>query len=480
MNCNLNESSVALREKCPKREIFSIGSIPMRLAVEESPALIKDPAPDQKEQAVQALAPSISLPQISEGILDESEEAAKKILQIVESVQNWVSQALAQLEKFRRADRVIQEQPKMAKEIAENKATLEKLLYAEPMPAYRRAAWLAAFNFFLSQELKTPEEATGLIDQLTKKGFLEETANGPVAIGWKNYSISPKSCFGEQEIGQIAAQIQGMAVLAEKKCLADLQKRSDELLSQSEMSVLELADADETKKTGLCAMRVPARQRGDGVWMPGGTIMVEATLCSDKKIRIYPILAVGKPNFERAFKGVIDNNVFLLPKSLKWDNPPRLQESIREDQSKSLRLLWFLIKRGLDHAIDEENVRNKKNEYLAKTNVSSEQFFLEGKPGICLAQLEGTYKPEGKPKAIDNLFFLVERVVVDKNYSGIRVVETPKHISELFVNCKTAPLFEGKNFDKLPFPLRSILLSICKQVQKGARIAEAQAATSEE
>lgn len=444
---------------------FKFGELPMDLAVTKRPET-DEGADSRKEVSV----PTVTLPCLDEPFLEDSraQEVAAKIRREAEKIGAWVATAVPKIEQADSLPREIVEQIGRQKSIESAKETLSQLLFGETqLPAYRRAARLAYMLSLLSCD-KTMEEAKILINRLIREKLLFEARQGQIRFGFRlRLHVPDDSFFSEEEIFQVATGVNSLFQRAEAKGEAEQARKAKALWAKSEMSVLEMAEGD---RTGMCTMFIPPEIKEDRVF-PSGTLLVE---CRNENgiICIYPVDASGKPNFRSPIERIKELEVFLNALSLKGDRPPRLT-TFDQERTGKLQLFWYSIKRAIRHAAEEAERNKLKAQYAQKATLSMEEFLLEGKTGICLVSICGTWKPEGK-KEIHDLFFLIERITEGENV-GLRLLEVPDHVpTDFFISCQEKTFNDGKNgFVGIGQPLQNVLRAAFKQIRHSMQVKEA-------
>ena len=420
------------------------------------------------------LVPSPKLPDVSSTLLAD-ETVADKVREGAEKVRTWVKATLAALSQVARGSRELQEI--RAPAVAEAERKLNRFLKEEEMPAYRRAAWLGLFDFEFSQELKNREEVKGLLSRLVAEGRLVETTDGPIK-GYKDkadepepaYAFSDEAQFGDPEMWEVSSlyrQCRQRAWEATGKARTD---EARELMKQSELSVEEFLEG----KPGIFTIGIPPEPivnlTTDSIiaWRGGGTLQVK----SDGQ-KIFPLAATG--NIQASVQEAKELKVHLFRDSLSWETPPFIKE-LPIEMAKKIQLLWHLLQRGLRAAEETRQLQAVKDEMAILVTVTPSEFFLEDKPGICLAEYRGIWEElvpdEEKVNRRPNLFFSVERFSQEGEEGDqmfIRLVQVPDHLGDFFEAC-SGEYPEGEQFGGCPQPLRAVLRAIYGQTMKAAQL----------
>jgi len=416
-------------------------------------------------------------------------ELAKQVDAIrahAEKVGNWVGNFLAQ--KIALAEQGREAMEAQAEAMERGEEYLSHVLYKDKTPAFRRAAWLALLHFHLKQELTTRSQAWNLLRQLVSAGYLQEAKDGDIVLhcnGGGRYTFPEAACFGEPELTALQTAMDGL--------WEDTTARERQLLTEQTQVLFGEADPGLTfhdflgGKPGRYCFRVPAEEIVDkksgptGKWRCGGTILVEVK----EGKRAWPLKAIG--GIERGVQEVKSRKLFLFSNSLTRSLPP-VPEGLDQDSMKKLHLFWYLLKRGIRNLQEKEEAEQARAQ-IAETRerfgkmatVSPQEFFLERKPGICLAEYEGAWthpKNADQDEEIQDLFLLVERRAETDGIPTIRIVEVPKHLGGFFAKCEGQDWpEEDEKFSGVGQPLRAVLKAVWGQVYKTCNIRQTAAKT---
>jgi hypothetical protein len=378
-------------------------------------------------------------------------------------VGEWTAGALAFLDSVGTLGR--EERELAAVPITKAQEGLEHLLKTEPMRAYRRAAWLAYLKYMLSRQFRSPEEIRTLFRSLVREDYLQESPNGPLRMNGVSYTVSPEAAFDDPEVQEIASLTAGLTERVLQAERAARRQRADEITSQATLSIEDFLAG----KPGKLAIHVPPErfvQGENGVfWRGGGLLLVE----SDGETCL-PLEASGGPKFEGAIEEAINLGVFLLVSSLQHNRPPSPQR-LPDANRRKLQLLWHLLQRGIRAWEEEKKIRAVREELAAKATLTPAEFFLEGKPGVCLVGYDGIWHTPDE-ETIPHLFFLVERKVESDGEMIIRIIEAPDHLQGFFDPEPIGVEYpEEEQFKGIPYPLGAVLKAVYGQTQKATKIA---------
>jgi hypothetical protein len=420
------------------------------------------------------LIPTPVLPQLDTGVLEDVEAEAEKIRKAATSIKEWVLNTLGKLEMSKGLSREGKEL--VEKQLANARKSLQEVLF-NPVPAYRRAAWLGFFTFQFSRDLRTKEEVEEFLLGLVEKKYLEEVevTNGDLKAYNKAYKVSGNSSFESQEIEETRKMFIDLLNRVWQEVGQTREMERSKLLEESVLSVEQFLGG----KAGLFTLDIPAEEvkKPDGstaYWRGGGTMKVK----SDGK-RVFPCASVGyiRENVEEARKmRIYDAPLHILLNSLRESRPPFIR-GVPEGHGKKIQLIWHLLKRGLRHLEDQKQLQLSRQEMANKANVSPEEFFLEGKCGLCIIEhLEpwDVRSADGQIiHRVEGLFFLVSREEGEKEVKRIRIAEAPNHLKNFFASCisEEGYLEKGNKFEGIPYPLGAVLQATYGQVVKSAKIA---------
>lgn len=409
-----------------KREVFSLQDI----------GKIADLPPD--------------LPDVSNLDLEDLERKAQQLREESRKVANWTRNTLVFLEK---ASNLSREALDLAGDkIQKAEEALNRLLYNEPVSAHRRAAWKALFLFYLGKEIGSPEDAKNLFSVLISKKYLRESRSGNISVGNIFYSVPTEAAFGDPEIKSVSEAIRDLSVKVSLSQRAETITRIQEIVSEGDLS---LGDFLEGKK-GKIAFHVPAEKipNGEG-WRSGGFILIDSD--GDK---LWPLAAAGKKYFVEAVEEANELGVFLYFSSLNQEKPPYVS-GLPEESRRKVTLLWYLLKRAISYLLEQEKTLGKKKEMIERATISSQEFFLESRDGICFVEYFGIWHLPTDDEAFSNVFFLIERL------GGIIALqEIPVHLEGLLGHLLGEEFKEEEAFGGVKYPLKGILQAVYTQCLK--------------
>lgn len=411
------------------------------------------------------------LPEIKLDNIAEVETQAEKISQAAKQVRVWVCSTLGQLDLAEKASRQAKEL--MAPKVAEARKGLDDL-FGHELVAYRRAAWLGLFDYEFSKDLHSRQEVENLLEELAKKGQLqlipeEETEGDGFKAYGKIYTAPTNAGFEEPEVKEVRKTMSGLLSRVFEETGKKHAEKAKDLRGQGSLLSQEFLAG----KPGKYVLEVPAEKtvfNGRELWRGGGTLLVE-TDGED----VFPLDASG--SIEGAMKKAKDLGVFLKFYTLERDRPP-IVPNLDPERGKKVQLLWYLIKRASRAEEKSARLVKAKEALISRVTVSCQEFFLEQKPGICLAEFRGTWQnPDGNPGPADFLF-LVERTKEEEGGAEklyVRIVdveELPNQLNGFFAQCLDKYVEKGNKFEGLPYPLRAVLMAIYGQVLKASQGAE--------
>lgn len=401
------------------------------------------------------------LPDLQEEGLDL--ESLKKQAEVIRAkakdVGEWAAGALAYLDSVETLGR--EERELATIPITKAQEGLERLLRQETTRAYRRAAWLACLKHMLSREFRSPEEIRALFRKLVEEGYLKEAPDGLLQLNGTSYAVPEEAAFDDPEIQEISGLMAGLTEKVRQAERTARRQRAEEMVSQGGLSIEEFLEG----KPGKLAIQIPpekVEQEGNGVfWRYGGLLLVE----SDGE-KCWPLKALGGQSFEGAIGEAIDLGVNLPVSSLRHEKPP-FPQRLPDESRRKFQLLWHLLKRRIGR-------HKAKNQLAEAANLRPTEFFLGGKPGICLVEYEGTWDTPEDERIYDVFFLAERRTNEDDNTSTVRVLNVPAHLSEFLGEYADQEYPEEERFNGIPYPLGAVLKAVYGQTQKVAKIASEQ------
>jgi len=437
------------------------------------------------ETVESGLVPFPKLPDLQSLTADQS--VGERIREGAKLIITWVTTTMDGLAVVFQADRETREYK--ASDIAKAKEGLKNVL-RDPTMAYCRAAWMAAITHSFAGEIYSRADAIAILDKLVSEDPVfgrallnrhelkegEKPPEGSFPLWGNAYTVPPESAFEEPEMAELRKfffRLLGRVWETEKRIRAEV---AVDLFAESTISLNQFLAG----MPGKLALGIPPEQvfERDGVtpvmapggkpkWRAGGVLLVE--LDSDGKI--WPLKAIG--GIANAIEAARGMGVYLFQRALAWNKPPSV-DTVSTDMNSKLQVLWFLLQRGIRAEKEKLELQTAKVEFEAKTTVTPHQFFLEGKPGICLVDFHGVWEqrsPEGVISRVPNLFLLVERFFQEGEEEGttnrfIRIVEVPTHIGDDYFGQCQGDYTEGNRFQGIPYPLIAVLQAVFGQVLK--------------
>lgn len=396
--------------------------------------------------------------------IDTAEEQAEKDRAEAERISAIILSAINYLERAAGASREAQERLRTRTE--EARSLLNSHLHHNT-PAVRRAVWEAILMYEFSRPLENRAEVEELLTNLVKRGILVENPEGYLMAYQKTYMVSPESRFEESEIAKVKRDLVALLQRVYQEVGKTREQKAALLRSQSTLDLAGLLAGQQ----GKCLVEVPTEkvvQNGKGFWRGGGTLLV----ASDGQ-KILPLGAVG--SIGGVIQEAMDLNVHLWLQSLQRTAPPFI-ERLPSEQGRKVQLFWHLLKRAIQAAEEKEKLQAQRQEMADRTTTPPEEFFLEGRPGICLVDFQGVWRvpaPDGTTaEEIPHLFFLLERTE-GEGTKRLQIVEVPNHLKEFLAPClgKEYPE-EGNRFVGMAYPLNAILQAVYGQILQASRDAE--------
>ena len=422
-----------------------------------------------------SFVPPPELPEVSLFTIDET--VAEKLREGATKVREWVVSTLTQINAVKAASREVQELNE--DRVAEAEVVINGF-FCHETKAYKRAALLGMFQQRLAESVSSRKEAQVVIDGLVEQGFLLEAQEGPIKVFTKTYAVPADSTFKEPEIEEVSkflGEFIGRALQAEWEAK---RQAAESLYARTELTL----DEFRAGKAGSITLGVPPEpvfeldgvtpklrpDDGRPMWRGGGTLLVKND--GDKVI---PVSSSG--NIQRGVDEAIRLNVYLLRYTLGWAYPPKVEGLDLEHQRK-LTLLWNLLKRGITAMEKETELKAEKARLIGSTDaISQKEFFLEGKIGVCLVELEKPWEPQirqGEPTVyISPCYFLAERFFQgegEEQQVFLRLVAVPTNIEDYLAGYRE-DYPEGDRFSGCPQPLRAMFQAAFGQAQKEENLA---------
>lgn len=371
-------------------------------------------------------------------LIQQAEEQAEEDRQNAMEIHPQIQGAIAFLESASGASREARE--RLKEKISEAQNFLSNNIRHE-VPAVRRGVWRAIMEFELTRPIQQRSEVEELLANLEKRGFIQEDPDGYLRAYGKTYHIPEASGFGATEKNEVLDLLKTL-----------LQRAKEEFLHASTISLKDLFKGEK----GDSAMEVPPEKVVQGEttkWLGGGILLVH----SDGE-NITPQDAMG--SIENGILEAKELRVRLLVSSLSLTNPPFI-ERLDPQKGGKVRLLWRLIKRA-------KRMEEEKESFSAEASLSQEEFFLQGKEGICLVDLgKEPWEAEEQEKRIrlHSMFFLVFR-------EGAKIkIKVPTHLQDFFGAC-TEEYPESDKFSGTPQPLRAVLRAVYGKALKADKEAK--------
>ena len=345
---------------------------------------------------------------------------------------------------------------------------------------FRQVAAVAYLTAVLSQDFKTVEEVSSVLEDLNNRQLLVKASNGPIFIGYQRYQISDKFGLEEEDlkaIGEVVAQF------ARRRLVIFNQQRQSQLDKAKQDASLSTAEFLQGGE-GKCIMEVLAEsfldENGGERWRGGGQLCVDVTAQE-----VIPILGIG--SLEPIVNTMVQLKVRLPRNLMERDSAPSffelkklktvqdLQLDDREIQEhiKKMQVLWHLVDRAIKPLEDQEKMEEIKEDFCRKSTISPAQFFgLTKDPaeGIACLAFKGTFYQDGKP-SIYNLFFLAT-ITKDDGIDIVEVVEVPEHLQD-FLGKFVGKKYPAKdNFLDFPKTLGRVLRGIRSSLDIKAEMAK--------
>jgi len=337
---------------------------------------------------------------------------------------------------------------------------------------YRAAGWLALLLFNFSKDLQSLEEVGALLLALVKKGHLKEAdkSTGFIRFQDRLYRVPDGVEFEPEERKEVEEAFFALFYRARK---------AEEL---NDISWTDLMAG----KPGSITLGIPPEEvleEGEktGRWRPGGQLRVRSD-----GTKIFPVrITTGNQNLRDAVTRAVELGVSLNLEHFNSDTPPTGLRLDAEGAGK-VKLFWFLMKRAKQTELDRQERQRIRDEMAANlATVTTEQFFLDGQPGICQVSLVAWQTKDLQGNETGTLYdpYLFPERTVEEGAEGEDPISyisiLPERVSEQFreyldtfaVNKgeeeekegeeKKEPFWgkhpEGNDFDGLPYPLNSLM-----------------------
>ena len=390
--------------------------------------------------------PELELPHPSSIDPAEMSDQVEKISRDQNKLRAWTISILGNIDqRLQEANKEKDPQKnKIAQRLAsmgnrEDQAALDLYLRGDDKdPFHKQIVWLTVFEYYLKKPHQTQIEVQATINKLTGLKYLTEDAAGQIKACGKTYSTDP---------------VLGDEIETVKKFLSDLVSNVLEIEKKNLFARADLTVADFLAgKAGLLALTIHAEEAnetdGKRFWRKGGVLLVQ----SDGN-KAWSITASG--GIEKTIQEGMEMKVSIFLDSLSRNVPP-IPRGITAEKIKKIHSLWYIIRRGL-----------MRHKFAARGTITKREFFLEGKPGVCYLDYNGTWDVPGGPR-LANFFFLVSREEND-GVKSIRLVDTPDHLKGFFSQCMEKYPEEGQKFENVPQPLRAVLQAGYGQLQENEK-----------
>ena len=380
--------------------------------------------------------------------IEELENRAEKVRQNAGKVRTMVQAILRWLDQVSGLSQEAFEL--LGDKVAEAQKRLDGLIN-HVTSAYRRVAWETLLVHEFSKELRTREGVEKLLEKLVETRKLVSDPAGNLKAYGRAYTVSKDSGLRPEELADVEQALENLLQRVFAEVGKTREEKSRELSSQSTIGWKEFVSG----KLGKCFLQIPpehVRKNGEDFWRGGGNLLVK----SDGQ-KIVPIEAVGA--IEKIAKEIREERIHLLVISLGASSPPFVK-ALGPDQGRRVALLWHLIKRAIRAEEETEKFSAIRQEFVGRATITSEEFFLGKKTGVCFIEFHGVWEtPEGEK--ISNLFLLVERK--EKETSSLSVVAVPSHLNDFFAPCLGKEYDEGDKFEGVGQPLQAILKAVFGQ-----------------
>lgn len=364
-------------------------------------------------------------------------------------IQEWTKNLLIKIDQRTTAVSEIENpgQKKIAKKLAYDANTVDlkalgTYLRGEDRDLfYRQAAWFAALEYFLSGNLQTPEELTGILEKMVGDDYLVKNPDGLLKPYKDGYDFHPDCPLDEPDKAKVK-----IILIKLRNRVFDNEKA--DITARGNLSVQDFLD----RKPGKIALTIHAekakRLGGQIFWRSGGVLLIE----SDGKA-IQPLDATG--GIKEAVQEAKKMGAYLYFDSLYQNAPPFIR-SLSKEMNEKVQLLWHLLKRGL-----------LRYEITSMATLNQEEFFLGRECGDCFLDFKGNWQT-ADGKTIANFFFLIRRREGEENgVKRIRIAKAPSHLDDFFAQCM-GEYEEGNKFEDVPQPLRAVLQAAYGQVRDNA------------
>ena len=289
-----------------------------------------------------------------------------------------------------------------------------------------------------SENPATPEELTGILEKMVYDRYLVKNPDGFLRPYKDGYDFHPHCPLDETD----KAKVKTMLFSLRNKVF---ENERIGITTRGNLSIEDFL----TGKPGKLVLAIQAEKaKGKEFFRSGGVVLFE----SDGK-KIHPLDATG--GIEDSIQEAISLEAHLYLDTLRWNAPPFIENLTKEKNAK-VRLLWYLLKRGL-----------LRHEFASMATVNQEEFFLEGKIGECFLEFKGNWQVPSGP-TIANFFFLMSRREED-GVKRIRIAKTPNHLEDFFAQCLGEYSEEGNKFEGVPQPLQTVLQAAYRQVRGNAK-----------
>jgi len=407
--------------------------------------------------------PNLQLPEIVDlSNLEKIEAQAGYVQEQAKRIGDWVKKALTVLKKVEGLSREARE----SEEIQTTVDALNQLLWKEPTKAYGRAAWLALFQWFFTQEVEGGEWEV-IIQEMLDKGYLRKDSEAGFSIRDVRFNLPVGIPLEEEDVEKFRRLVEIFSKRVQGARKRGLWEKAQSLLSQNQLSLPQFLDPD--GKDGKFGLEIPVR---DDSSVTGTSLRLDGTiLCRKHQGRVFILDVVGNVSFVQRVKTAQDMEIFLRVFTLNKRCPPGLERlkdaGLSEEGARALRGLWFIFDRGIRHLQAKEVILSERERMVGKATLSPREFFLELNQGICLVEYPGVWRLPDNGGTISNLFFLVER-----REDKIILLEAPSHLKDFLGQLVGIEFRDTVAFIVVPQPLQAVLRAVYGLVQKDQVIKE--------
>lgn len=317
----------------------------------------------------------------------------------------------------------------------------------------RTEVWKALIGQIISGPVASKKDAEEIVSRLTSGGYLIQKPEGTLTILGKSYIVSPDSLFEKEDLADVKKKWNGEPKTNESLGSPGFRDRVKAAIRESSSeSVPDLMAGKENVYRIFVPPQPP--RNGTKIWLAGGLLLIES-----KKQIVEPLDIIGGDKIEDIVAQMVKLGVRCTARELHWDEPPRPDcnaDKTMIEKDRKTRAFFYMVKRGVKFYVWHAKVKRAEN-------LTTEEFFLEGKAGKHLVDNEEEWQNTtsdntltDRVKWVSRPVFLIERLEEDgENFFQIR--ELPDYLEALLAGChERYP--DTKDFAAVPQPLRQILI----------------------